>query len=93
MVLEDFYNMTLKEILDKYCVIHNLECGYVYGICEFDEVEELFDEYNIEEEYPEAFHVENIVNDEVMLSFDDDLLDYARLVKIMNNLGINKKKY
>ena len=90
MALEDILDMTVRELLDKYCAIYNLECGYYYGITDFDTVEELFHEYNIDEEYPEAFNVELVINDELMDTFDE-VLTYERLVKIMDNLGITPK--
>ena len=91
MVLEDYLDMTLRDILDEYCAIYNLECGYYYGISKFDTIEELFNEYDVENEYPEAFEVDNIVNHEVLDSMCEELLSYDRLVKIMKNLGISKK--
>lgn len=90
MDLEEILDMSLRDILDKYCAVYNLECGYYYGVSEFDSVDELFEKYNIEEEYPEAFYIEPIVNQEILDNFDE-LLSYEKMVKIMDNLGINLK--
>ena len=48
-------DLTLREVLENYVVLHNLECGYYYGLAKADDVEKLFKKYNIEEDYPEAF--------------------------------------
>lgn len=92
MKIKDLMDLTLGEILEKYCAVYNLECCYYYGITETDNVDEIFAEYNIEEEYSEAFNVENLINDELLLSCDDDILEYDKLVKIVDGLGITKKK-
>ena len=90
MSLEQFLNMTLREVLDTYCAIYSLECGYHYGVSTFDTVEEIIREYNVLDEYPEAFAIENIISDEVIDSMENGLLSYEKLEVIMDNLGINK---
>ena len=67
------------ELLQNYCIIYNLECGYAYGVFRIKDVDELIEHYNIEE-YPEAFSIENI-----------EIRDYEVLERIMSNLGISKK--
>ena len=32
MKIEDLLDLTLREILEKYGAVRNLECGYFYGI-------------------------------------------------------------
>ena len=90
MKIKDLMDLTLGEILEKYCAVYNLECCYYYGITEIDKIDEIFENYNIEE-YSEAFNIENLINDELLLSSDDDLLEYDKLVKIVDGLGITKK--
>ena len=75
MKIKDLMDLTLGEILEKYCAVYNLECCYYYGITEIDKIDEIFENYNIEE-YSEAFNIENLINDELLLSSDDDLLEY-----------------
>ena len=91
MKVNDIMDCTLRELLDHYCAIYNPECGYYYGIASFDDVDEIFGAYNIEE-YPEGFDVENLINDEILVSFDEELLSYERLERIMRNLDISKKE-
>ena len=91
MKIDELMGLTLRELLDGYVAIRNLECGYFYGIVPVDLVEELLGNYNIDEEYPEAFAVENIIDDELIFDGDKELLSYDKLEKIMCNLGITKK--
>lgn len=92
MKIEELYDLTLREVCENYVVLHNLECGFIYGIVSFDLLEEFFEKYNISEEYPEAIHGESILPDEVQIDGDECVLDRTRLVKIMESLGISKKK-
>lgn len=32
MDFEEFLDLPLRVILEDYCLLHNLECGYYYGI-------------------------------------------------------------
>ena len=89
--LTDLMDMTLKEILENYVTIHNLECCFYYGIAPAELIAKLFDEYNIEKEYPEAFDVENLIPNDLLDMPDKPIMDYTKLERIMCNLGINKK--
>lgn len=92
MKLNDLLDYTLRDLLDEFGTVYNDECGYYYGVVRFDDIERLYEEYNISEDYPEAFDVENLISDEIIISFDDEVLEYPKLVKIMKDLGISKKK-
>ena len=91
MKFEDLLDKPLREILENYVVLHNLECGGYYGLAKADDVEELFKNYNIETDYPEAFNVESIIQDEVLTDYGEAIVDYSKMETIMNNLGISKK--
>lgn len=89
--INDLLDLTLREILDKYCAILNLECGYYYGIFKFEDVDQIYEEFNVEEDYPDGFCVESIVNDELVVDFDESVKDYDTLLRIMSNLGVSRK--
>ena len=90
--LNELLDKTLREVLDEYCAIYSPECDYWYGVTSYDDIDELYEHYNIEEEYSEAFVPTSIIDDELIISFDEELMDYNKLEHIMNNLGISKKK-
>ena len=91
MKLKDLLDLPLKEVLEKYCIICNPECGYYYGIFKQEDVDELYSKFNIDEDYPEAFCPECLINEEAVISSDDEIREYDVLLRIMDNLGISKK--
>ena len=91
MQIKELLDLTLREILENYVVLANLECGGYYGVAPIPIVEKMYNEYNIEEEYPEAMSAMNLVDDEIIVSYDEEILTYDKLEKIMKNLGVNKK--
>ena len=91
MKIEDLMDLTLREVLETYCAVHNLECGYYYGIFKISDVEKILKEYNVEEDYPEAFCAESLLTDDELRDIDE-IRDYNILINIMNNLGISKKE-
>lgn len=90
MDLDELLDLPLREVLENYSAVGSLECGYWYGIFNDKDIKKITDNYNIEEEYPEAFGVMNLIDDELILDCDE-IGDYDKLVRIMENLGINKK--
>lgn len=90
--LNELLNMKLSEVLEKYVQIHNLECGYLYGIAELDDADQLYSEYNIKEGYPQAFMPEELIHQELdIYSEDAEVMTYEKMENIMKNLGITKK--
>ena len=87
----DLLDLTLREVLENYVVLHNLECGYYYGVARSDDVEKLFNNYNINEDYPEAFNVEGLIQDETITDYGEEIVSYSKMEKIMKNLDISKK--
>ena len=83
--------MPLKEVLDRYYAVMSPECGYYYGIFKWEDIEEIYHKYNIDEEYPEGFCPETLITAE-LLDCEEPVGDYAKLERIMDNLGINKKE-
>lgn len=81
--------MTVREVLDEYCVLFSPECCYIYGVTSWDNANKMYEEYNIEEEYPESMCPENLVNDEIW--DHDEIIDMKKIGRIMENLGISRK--
>lgn len=91
MKIDDLLDLTLREILENYVSIQSLECGYFYGITTVENAERIFEEYGVQETYAEAFFVDNLVSDELLIDGNKEILDYDKLVQIMSNLGVDKK--
>lgn len=91
MDMNELLDMKLKDILEQYIAVHNDECDYWYGIASFEDMEKLYENYNIHEEYPDAFSPSLIVSKELEIYARKPLLTYEKLENIMKNLGIPKK--
>lgn len=90
MIIDELLKLNLDEILENYCLLYSPECGYYYGIAECNDVDKLYEEYNIDE-YSEAFEPDTIIPGHIMGEINDKLLTYDLLENIMNNLDITKK--
>ena len=91
MKISDLLDMTLGEVLQEYCILYNLECCYNYGITSSSNADRMYDEFNVEEDYPEAMTVLSVVDDDLLLDMDVELVDWDKIVRIMKNLDISKK--
>lgn len=90
--LTNLLNLKLGEVLEQYVQIYNAECGYLYGIADLDDIDRLYSEYNIDEDYPEAFMPEDLIHHELNIYSEDmEVMSYEKLETIMKNLGITKK--
>ena len=92
MKIENLLDLTLREILENYVSVQSLECGYFYGITTVEDANKIFEEYGVHETYAEAFFVDNLVNDELLLDEGKPILTYEKLEEICKNLGIEPKK-
>lgn len=90
MIIEEILDLPLREILENYCTVCNLECGYYYGVFKIEDIDEIFEHYNVNE-YEEAFQVEDLIHCDVIGTYQDEVRDYNTLVRIMENLGVSKK--
>ena len=74
MRIEELLDLTLREVLENYCTVCNLECGYYYGVFKKDDIDELYEHYNVEE-YTEAFFVDEFMKSDVGFSLQECLFD------------------
>ena len=89
--INDLMDLTLREILEKYVSVQSLECGYYYGITTVEDANRIFENYGVTETYSEAFYVDNLINDELLIDCDKPVLSYKKMEEIMQNLGVSKK--
>lgn len=90
MRLNELMEMKLGDVLEKYVVMYNYECCYPYGVCPVELAEKMYDEYDVQS-YWEAMGTEPLVNFEILEMINDDLIDWAKIERMMDNLGIMKK--
>lgn len=91
--INDLLDLTLREVLEEYCTVQSLECGYYYGITTFEEANQIINNYNIQEDDNQVrVHFDNLINDELLLDCDKPILTYDKLEVICKNQGITKKE-
>lgn len=90
MNFEDLMECKLKYVLENYSLLCNYECGFNYGVCHNDLVDDMYERYNVEE-YEEAMGVEPLIDFEILLDSSDELINKEKIDRIMDNLGISKK--
>ncbi len=89
MKLDDLMELKLKDVIEDYSLLCNYECGFNYGICKNDVIDDMFERYNVEE-YEEAMGVEPLIDFDILYD-DEDLISEDKIDRIMDNLGISKK--
>lgn len=79
-------DLTLRELLEGYCILYSPECGYYYGITTWDNALRIDSEYDLEDCY--SVDAESFVNDEIDLG---KIIEWEHIEKLMDNLDISKK--
>lgn len=89
MDIDDLMNMTIEEVLDTYCVVYSPECGYYYGITTWDEANQMWDEFELEDEY--CFSPDFLIPIDYGFDRGEKVLDADDLRRILDYLGLEKK--
>lgn len=73
----DLLDMTIRDLLEEYCVLFSPECGYYYGLATIEDAQKVFEDYLKDcSEHP-SFSAEPIIpidmefEDSKILSLDD----------------------
>ena len=96
MKLIKLLDLTLREILEKYCVLFSEECCWTYGITTHEAINKIAEKYNLSDA-PSLTVQPILFNLEILLEFEDETNDAEILtVKdienlIENHLPIEKK--
>lgn len=86
MMIDDLMEMPLKDVLDMFCIVYSPECGYYYGVASWDDVSQIYDKYDLEEEY--CFEGDCLIPLEYNFECGEDILELQDLECIMDRLGI-----
>ena len=90
MKIDDLMDMTVRELLDQYCVVYSPECGYHYGITTWENANEIYEEYDLEEEY--CFEGDYLIPLDYGFDCGEEVLTLENLKDLMDRLGIVKKQ-
>lgn len=90
MQVKDLLDMTLREVLDEYCILYSPECDYVYGIGKWDDLAATEIEFDLEDEY--CFDGDYMMQYFWEIDFDGKVLELEDMIHILDTLGIKRKK-
>ena len=90
MKIDDLMKMTVGELLDEYCVVYSPECGYNYGIARWDDANEIYEEFDLEEQY--CFCGDSLIPLDYGFDCGEEVLEMKTLRHLMDRLGIPKKE-
>lgn len=90
MKIDNILDMSIRDVLNKYCVVYSPECGYYYGITEWEDAEQIYGEFDLEEEY--CFCDDSLIPFDYGFDCGEDILSIDDLRIVMAKLGITKKQ-
>ena len=97
MKITELLGLTLREILDRFCILYSAECDYIYGITTHDVIGEMNEKYDLCDE--PSIAVDPLINMELLIELEDEdndieVLTMQNIEKIIENLGLqnNLKK-
>ena len=90
MKVDDLFDMTVRDLLEEYCVVYSPECDYNYGVAHWDDVNQIYEEFDLEEQY--CFSGDSLIPLDYGFDDGEDVLDIKKLRCIMYKLGIAKKQ-
>lgn len=90
MKIDDLMKMTVEDLLNEYCVVYSPECDYNYGIARWDDANQIYEEFDLEEQY--CFSGDYLIPLDYGFDCGEEVLDLKMLKCIMDKLGIPKKE-
>jgi len=90
IMIDDLMEMTVKDLLNEFCLVYSPECGYNYGIAKWDDANEIYEEFDLEDEY--CFCGDSLIPLDYGFDSGEEVLDLEDLKCIMDKLGIQKKQ-
>ena len=89
MKFDDLLDLSLREVLENFCLLYCPECDCVYGIIRYDDWCNLDQGYDLEDS--NILEMLPIVSKEVTDYASDKVLDWNDVEKVLHSLGVNKK--
>lgn len=90
LMIDDLMQMTVGELLNEYCILYSPECDYNYGIGRWDDVNQIYEEFDLEEQY--CFSGDSLIPLDYSFDEGEKVLTLDDMRHIMDVLGIVKKQ-
>ena len=91
IMIDDLMDMKLRDVLDEYCITYSPECGYYYGVAKWDDANQMFEEFDLEDQY--CFDGDSLIPLCYEIFEGQEVLDLNDLRCVMDKLGIAKKEF
>ena len=90
MKIDDLMDMKVRDLLDEFCILYSPECDYNYGVGKWDDANQIYEEFDLEDQY--CFSGDYLIPVDYMFDCGEKVLDLDDLRQIMAKLGIAKKE-
>lgn len=90
MMIDELFDMKVKDLLEEFCLVYSPECGYNYGITKCEDAEKIYEKFDLEDEY--CFDTDPLIPIDYGFDSGEEVLTLETLEEIMDKLGIIKKQ-
>ena len=90
MKIDDLMEMKVKDLLDEFCVLYSPECDYNYGIGRWDDANQIYEEFDLEDNY--SFSGDSLIPMDYNFFEGEEVLTLDDMRCIMDKLGVIKKQ-
>lgn len=79
-----FLDMTVRELLENFCIMYSPECDYNYGIISYDQANRIADTYDLSDQA--SVDIMEIIDSELEIECQTPM-SWEKIQKIMECLG------
>lgn len=90
MLVDDLYDLTVRELLSDYCLVYSPECDYNYGITKWKDAEKIYDEFDLKDQA--SFDADSLIPLDYGFFDGESVLSIDDLRCVMDKIGIVKKQ-
>lgn len=90
MKVDDLFEMKVGDLLQEFCILYSPECDHNYGIGRWDDANQIYEEFDLEEQY--CFSGDSLIPLDYGFDGGEDVLSLDDMRLIMAKLGIAKKQ-
>lgn len=88
--IDDLMEMKIKDVLNEFCILYSPECDYNYGIGRWDDANQIYEEFDLEDQY--CFSGDSLIPLDYNFFEGEEVLTIDDMREIMDKLGIIKKQ-
>lgn len=90
VMIDDLMKMTVKQLLEEFCILYSPECDYNYGIGRWDDADKIWEEFDMDDKY--CFSGDSLIPLDYDFFEGEETLNIDDLRCLMYKLGIPKRQ-